>query len=261
MRVNSLSFILILISSFVLKANDTLQRSLIQSIDWKLLTINSVTSVSALTLREWRSLPTVTSMNRRQDRFIIPKWDLHSKGVNQQWDLYSDIGAYGSFVLPVGLLIGDWIDHSPYTRSSVLQYIGTTWMTMSAVLLLKYSIYRPRPFTYGVANGDYVFRKRDSASFVSGHTAMTSSNCFFFYLQMKDKIDNPWKRKVLLGVSLSIPAFVGYSRMKAGQHFMTDVLAGYFVGLSSAYLIHNLQGRRGLHLVATPNGIGVNLSL
>lgn len=260
MRLLSLSIILIITSSFVLKANDTLQRPLIHSINWKLFAINSVTSATALTLREWRKVPTETSMKSRQNHFIIPNWDVHKKAVNEQWDLYSDIGAYGSFALPAGLFVKNWLDHSRRGGAYTVRYIETSWMTISSVMLLKYSVYRPRPFTYGLQDKDG-FKKRDSASFVSGHTAITASNCLFFYLNVKDQIDKPWIRNTLLGVSLGGPAFVGYARMEAGQHFITDVLAGYLVGLSSAYLIHALHNRRDIHLFTSPNGIGFNLNL
>lgn len=65
-------------------------------------------------------------------------------------------------------------------------------------------------------------------SFPSGHT----STAFTLALLLASIV----KRNVWVFVFPLIAFFVGYSRVYLAQHFVTDVLAGIFVGIVSAYL-------------------------
>jgi membrane-associated phospholipid phosphatase len=65
-------------------------------------------------------------------------------------------------------------------------------------------------------------------SFPSGHT----STAFTMALLLA----NIMKRKFWAFVLPLIAFFVGYSRVYLGQHFVTDVCAGMFIGIVSAYL-------------------------
>jgi len=65
-------------------------------------------------------------------------------------------------------------------------------------------------------------------SFPSGHT----STAFTLALLLASIV----KRNIWVFVFPLIAFFVGYSRVYLAQHFVTDVLAGIFVGIVSAYL-------------------------
>lgn len=65
-------------------------------------------------------------------------------------------------------------------------------------------------------------------SFPSGHT----STAFTLALLLASIV----KRNVWVFVFPLVAFFVGYSRVYLAQHFVTDVLAGIFVGMVSAYL-------------------------
>jgi membrane-associated phospholipid phosphatase len=65
-------------------------------------------------------------------------------------------------------------------------------------------------------------------SFPSGHT----STAFTLALLLASIV----KRNVWVYVFPLIAFFVGYSRVYLAQHFITDVLAGIFVGIVSSYL-------------------------
>jgi membrane-associated phospholipid phosphatase len=73
--------------------------------------------------------------------------------------------------------------------------------------------------------GYYINRQH---SFPSGHT----STAFTLALLLASIV----KRNVWVYVFPLIAFFVGYSRVYLAQHFVTDVLAGIFVGIVSAYL-------------------------
>lgn len=239
-------------------ASDTLSSPLITNLDWKIVAVNSSITIAALGIESMRNKPTNYSMALRQKSFNIPSWDIHAKDLNESWDLMSDVGAYGSFVLPAGWLLQQVLRGDAAFFQHSMQYVETTWMTVSATMLLKYAIYRPRPFTYNKAWPSNVeFKKRDSASFTSGHTAIAASNCMFFYLNLKDSIKNRWMRHTLLGVSLAVPAWVGYSRMEAGQHFLSDVCAGYLVGVASSFLIYKLHRQESCKILMSAQSVGI----
>jgi membrane-associated phospholipid phosphatase len=65
-------------------------------------------------------------------------------------------------------------------------------------------------------------------SFPSGHT----STAFTMALLLA----NIMKKKIWVFLLPVIAFFVGYSRVYLGQHFVTDVCAGMFIGIVSAYL-------------------------
>lgn len=65
-------------------------------------------------------------------------------------------------------------------------------------------------------------------SFPSGHT----STAFTLALLLASIV----KRNIWVYVFPLIAFFVGYSRVYLAQHFVTDVLAGVFVGIVSSYL-------------------------
>jgi membrane-associated phospholipid phosphatase len=67
-----------------------------------------------------------------------------------------------------------------------------------------------------------------TGSFPSGHTSMA----FTYALLMTFLV----KRKFWTFLFPIIAFFVGYSRVYLAQHFVTDVLAGLIVGLTSAFL-------------------------
>jgi len=58
----------------------------------------------------------------------------------------------------------------------------------------------------------------------------------------------------------AVPAAVGYFRMEAGKHFLTDVLLGYSIGATVGVLVpelHKKAGGRGLSVLPL-QGLNVN---
>jgi membrane-associated phospholipid phosphatase len=93
---------------------------------------------------------------------------------------------------------------------------------------LKNLINRPRPYQSNPEINTYSYS--DGKSFPSGHTTLAFATATTLALEYKK-----WY--------ITVPAFawasaVGYSRMRLGRHYPTDVAAGAVVGIGSAYLSH-----------------------
>ncbi len=107
--------------------------------------------------------------------------------------------------------------------------IGTSILISEA---LKRTIKRTRP--YNEYPGDIILRTKSSGfSFPSGHTSAAFSTATALTLSTKK-----WY--------IAVPAFtyaglVGYSRMRLGAHYGSDVLAGVIVGIGSSLLTWKLD--------------------
>lgn len=124
-------------------------------------------------------------------------------------------------------------------------------VTIGVASLFETGVRRPRPFLYGTAAP---LSDRESTygslAFFSGHTAEAFSVTVATYVTLS-RLHSRW-RYVALGVGLATSAFVGTSRVLAGDHFPTDVLVGAGVGASIGWLVPSLHGR---HVQLTGNGI------
>lgn len=80
-------------------------------------------------------------------------------------------------------------------------------------------------------------------SFPSGHT-LSSLICYGFlaYLLIPKMPSLFWKWVVALA-AIAIMAFIGYSRIFLGGHYLTDIIAGYSLGLAWAALVFTLIER------------------
>lgn len=102
--------------------------------------------------------------------------------------------------------------------------IGTSILISEA---LKRMVKRPRP--HNEYPGDIILRTENSGfSFPSGHTSAAFSTATALTLSTKK-----WY--------VAVPAFayaglVGYSRMRLGAHYGSDVLSGIIVGIGSSLL-------------------------
>lgn len=94
---------------------------------------------------------------------------------------------------------------------------------------LKTLVNRPRP--YQTYPGEVIPNTySDGKSFPSGHTTLAFATATTLTLQYKK-----WY--------VAVPAYawaasVGYSRMRLGRHYPTDVAAGALIGIGSGYLSH-----------------------
>jgi membrane-associated phospholipid phosphatase len=88
-------------------------------------------------------------------------------------------------------------------------------ISMAITFGLKYSIHSSRP-------------TGDPHSFPSGHATITFSSAEFMRKRYGWKFGAP---------AYLLASFVGYSRVRAHEHYFRDVAAGAIVGIGTAYLI------------------------
>jgi membrane-associated phospholipid phosphatase len=90
-------------------------------------------------------------------------------------------------------------------------------------------------------------------SFPSGHT-ISAVICYglLAYLLVPKMPSLFWKWVVVLA-SILIMAFIGYSRLFLGGHYLTDIVAGYGLGLAWAGLVITLIERFFLRRKTSPD--------
>ena len=106
---------------------------------------------------------------------------------------------------------------------------GLIWTVLSAYFN------RPRP-EFDVS----VWRQMTVPGFPSGHS-LSAVMCFglLAYLLVPLLRQRAWKA-VVIGVNALIILFIGFSRIFVGDHYLTDVLAGYALGIAWSGLAYTV---------------------
>lgn len=129
---------------------------------------------------------------------------------------------------PATLLLSGYINDDKIMMRNGVKTAVAIGLTVLLTTGLKYSFRRERPFQQ--YPNDIV--KRDDAggfSFPSGHTSVSFAAATALTLSTK---------KWYVAVPAYLYAcFVGYSRMRLGVHFPSDVLGGAVVGIGSSLLV------------------------
>jgi len=122
-------------------------------------------------------------------------------------------------------------------------FVVATAGTLAGLLaqLLKHTFFNgyPRPvkFFEGSYNLHLVegVHMHSSFSFPSGHSATIFAVCFFFVLYSS--------RNSVKIILFCLAVIVAFSRVYLSQHFLTDTLAGSFLGVISAFFMYYLFER------------------
>jgi len=183
-----------------------------------------------------------------------------------------------------------WGDRSDVTRdvvvfssllvSTVPPLLGAEWsraLTVTVMFAEAYAIMggvtyltkiaaaRKRPYLY---NTDLTPEERLGAvndpksSFFSGHAAAAFTVAAFLSKVFTDVHGPSVWSTLVWGSSLSLAAYTGFARVKAGVHFPTDVIAGAAVGFAIGYLVpvlHKKNGSDRVQVAAGPNMVTLNL--
>lgn len=114
-------------------------------------------------------------------------------------------------------------------------FMGLNFLMASfTVNILKNVIKRPRPFSHDAAIS--IGAPTHGYSFPSGHTQSAAS----IYTTLGIHFGVRKKRYWFLALMLLVVVLVGLSRVYLGQHYLTDVLAGFFIGAIFSVLAYCL---------------------
>ena len=106
---------------------------------------------------------------------------------------------------------------------------------------------------------NFVYRERpdksDSRSFFNGHTSTAFAASTFLYRELNDFYDK-WEvtrtdkslrttfKTATFGALYGWAGFVGYSRIRDGKHYLSDVLTGALVGTAVSYIVYELYNNK-----------------
>ena len=165
----------------------------------------------------------------------------------------SDYGMYLCFATPLLFLADKEIrkDWAPlfllYLETEAI--VGNLYSWGAAM-----HVDRIRPYVY---HPDIPWQEKTGGgtqtSFYSGHTSSSSAACFFVAKVFSDYHPEWGNKKYLVYAAAAIPPiFIGYYRIKAMQHFPTDVITGFLVGSATGILVPHLHKNKKANLAIVP---------
>jgi len=131
--------------------------------------------------------------------------------------------------------------------ADAFMYAESISFTLAMTNMVKIAVRRPRPIAYIEAQAhkddpNYSNSDTDSAlSFFSGHSALTatiSSTATYLAFARSPHSARPW---ITLVAGLGLTTFVAVERVRAGQHFPTDVIAGAVAGAGIGLVVPHLH--------------------
>lgn len=163
--------------------------------------------------------------------------------------LISNIGLYAAFTYTLIDTIATGFREGSKQAALVdgIIYAEALALTASVTNLAKVAVRRPRPYAYIAAaahKNDPSYSNVDSdssLSFFSGHAANCGAAAgvatYLAFTRSPSSI-RPWL--TLLG-GTALTAFVGVERVRSGDHFPTDVIAGAMAGAGIGILVAHLH--------------------
>lgn len=166
-----------------------------------------------------------------------------SSDVADRWSDYTlltSIGLSGTFLLGRR-------SRKDFIKISVL-FAEVMAISNGLTQISKSLFQRPRPYVF---DEDWdpvrILSSNDRAAFVSGHTSESAAGTFFFARVFSDYYPDSKLKPYVWGLSIGLPALTGYLRIRSGNHYPTDVIAGYLLGAAVGYLVptwHKKRSRR-----------------
>lgn len=169
---------------------------------------------------------------------------------------YSNIGLYSA----VGFAVLDPVlsafrDGTDALLVDAFMYAESGSLAFTLTDITKIAVGRPRPIDYincppvenptgtgTVPNtGPGCNSTNLGLSFFSGHAAGVAAigaTATYLAFVRSPRSPRPW---ITLGVATALTAFVSYERVRAGQHFPTDVIAGSMAGAAIGVLVPHLH--------------------
>jgi membrane-associated phospholipid phosphatase len=167
------------------------------------------------------------------DRTDVPsfdRWAITSGRSGWQW-----AGNLGVVAL-AGFVTADLALRQDAARTIAALQAGLWAAGLTEVL--KAAVGRPRPVLYTAEAPEAADNSGSARSFPSGHTSVAFALATTYWLARRDLHGKPG---VLGWLVVGAAAGVGVSRVAAGKHFPSDVLAGAVLGTASGLLVYQLK--------------------
>ena len=152
-----------------------------------------------------------------------------------------------SVLAPAAYLTGTTIDDADGDK--LLLYSETMAINVGMASLVKHLVQRPRPYMYSKDPSVRAYAKGQGAdahmSFYSGHAAITFGAAMAGAYLLGASGENEQVRGIAFGAGFGIAAMTATLRVRAGKHFVSDVLVGAVVGTSIGYLVPALHADDG----------------
>lgn len=185
------------------------------------------------------------------DRFAAGRFD-------PGWRTTSDVTIAATYGLAVGTLV---LDGGLEGASDLVVVAESVLLSNAVGALVNLGARRPRPLAYGTtASDDERLRGNTSLSFFSGHTAGAFAAALSTYATLRRRHPDSALPYVALAVGVTAASFIGTTRVLAGDHFPTDVVAGALVGSALGLLVPALHDSP-VRLGASAEGVSVALEL
>lgn len=193
----------------------------------------------------------------------IPSFDLAAtRNSSTSARAASDNALYASSGLPLLLLAGR--DSRQDAGKLAVLFAETMALNQGLTNIVKSSAKRPRPYVFD-ENLDpaTIIRSNDRASFLSGHTSTSAAAGFFFARTFADYYPDSKLKPYTWALGAGLPALTGYLRIRAGQHYPSDVIAGYVLGAVIGYAVPALHRKpigNNKRVTLAAAGAGIYLS-
>lgn len=159
---------------------------------------------------------------------------------SEKADKDSYVPFYASFVAPVVMLLNK--NESKKAGQIMVLFTESMAITGAMFSLTAGAVQNSRPLVYGSAAPLEKRMDSDSQrSFFAGHTAATATATFFLAKVFQDFNPDSKAKPYVWAAAALVPASVGYLRLRAGQHFLSDNLIGYALGAGVGVLVPHLH--------------------
>jgi undecaprenyl-diphosphatase len=161
---------------------------------------------------------------------------------------YSNIGLYAAIGFAVlDPVLSAFRDGTDALIVDAFIYAESASIALTLTDVTKIAVRRPRPIDY-INCGTAVQQAGPSCastdlglSFFSGHASTVSAigaSATYLAFVRSPRSPRPW---ITLGAATALTAFVSYERVRAGEHFPTDVIAGSLAGAAVGVLVPHLH--------------------
>ena len=177
-----------------------------------------------------------------------------TQSIDPNANTYSNVALYTAVgFAALDPILSGFRDGGDAALVDAFMYAESISLTLSLTDVTKMAVRRPRPIDYircpaSTQNGETVPNPSPGCqstdlglSFFSGHAATVASvgaTATYVAFIRDPKSPRPW---ITLAVATALTSFVSVERVRAGEHFPTDVIAGAVAGAAVGILVPHLH--------------------